>query len=523
MGGPRVTDGEQNQRGGAVQGPDGADRVEGDGTPAEPQRRWGGAQGESPSEDEPTQPVGAPAAQEAYSSPWSPGGPTPDTSSTAETSSPTGAVESRRASVDSRRAATAGDDHEPSAWSAGRSGGWASTSNSNPPWSPAPRRRRRPAGGPVLRRRPRPPGGPALRRRPRPSAGRATRPCPRPAGGRAHRRRRPPGLTGGRQAAWSHRPLVPGPPALLERAGLDRARGRRAVGLLRPAGVHASGDPPVADRGWPATPAVAVGGDPGRCARGPDRRRRRRRRHRIQHDDLPSSQPTGEPGAVRRGQLDPHHDPPHHDPRPPVDRSRRHRPATARRRAVRRACRRHGGVDPGRQPAQPTDPRCLQRDLWQRAAGTARLQTAVADADGNTLFSSEAVLYNANGTAGRSPSFGAVVAHCPSTPRQSPVGEPTVTTTLQMPPPTAPGRRRRRWRPGLQFRDHRPAGELLDFRRRLPPEGSGAHGSVLPGPEHPPTIGGVSTIPGVVSLFASRMAALPNSVITANVAPSNAT
>ena len=44
MGGRRVTDGEQNQRGGgAVKGPDDADRVEGDGTPAEPQRRWWGA------------------------------------------------------------------------------------------------------------------------------------------------------------------------------------------------------------------------------------------------------------------------------------------------------------------------------------------------------------------------------------------------------------------------------------------------------------------------------------------------
>ena len=117
---------------------------------------------------------------------------------------------------------------------------------------------------------------------------------------------------------------------------------------------------------------------------------------------------------------------------------------------------------------------------------TARLQTAVADADGNTLFSSEAVLYNnANGTAEAFTELRSVVAHCPSTPVQSPVGEPTVTTTFNAAPDGSWPQTPTVERSGLQFRDDRPAGELLDFHRRLPPERSGSHGSVLPGPEHP--------------------------------------
>jgi len=154
---------------------------------------------------------------------------------------------------------------------------------------------------------------------------------------------------------------------------------------------------------------------------------------------------------------------------------------------------------------------------------TARLQTAVADADGNTLFSSEAVLYNnANGTAEAFTELRSVAAHCPSTPVQSPVGEPTVTTTFNAAPDGSWPQTATVERLAFSFvttdQQANSSTSIAVYLRR----GRVLLGLYFPDPNTPPTIGGVSTIPGVVSLFASRMAALPNSVITANVPPSNA-
>jgi len=155
---------------------------------------------------------------------------------------------------------------------------------------------------------------------------------------------------------------------------------------------------------------------------------------------------------------------------------------------------------------------------------TARLQTAVADAQGDTVFSTEAVLYNnADGTAEGFTELRSVTAHCPSTPVSSPVGEATVTTTFNPAPdaawPQTPTVERLAFDFVTTDLQGNASRSIAVYLRR----GRVLMGLYFPDPTTAPTVRGVSSIAGIVGLFASRMAALPSSVVTANVPPSNAT
>jgi len=182
-----------------------------------------------------------------------------------------------------------------------------------------------------------------------------------------------------------------------------------------------------------------------------------------------------------------------------------------------------GLIQDGNLLSQPTLDLC-NGTYGSEQMRTARLQTAVADAQGNTLFSSEAVLYgNADGTAEGFTELRSVAAHCPSTPVQSPVGEATVTTTFNAAPdgawPQTPTVERLAFDFVTTDQQGNSSRSVAVYLRR----GRVLIGLYFPAPNTPPTIAGASSIPGIVGVFASRMAALPSSVVTANVAPSNAT
>jgi len=146
---------------------------------------------------------------------------------------------------------------------------------------------------------------------------------------------------------------------------------------------------------------------------------------------------------------------------------------------------------------------------------TARRQTAVADGTGTIAFSTEAVLYQSpNGTAQAFTELRRVAATCPPSFVPSPVGEPPAKTTFHARPDAA-------WAPTATV-------ERLayDFDT-VDQQGNTQHeitvylrrGRLLmglyfsrPGTAQP-AIGGQTTIPGIVTLFATRMASLPGSVV----------
>ena len=149
---------------------------------------------------------------------------------------------------------------------------------------------------------------------------------------------------------------------------------------------------------------------------------------------------------------------------------------------------------------------------------TARFQDAVLDADERLVLSTEAVLYgDSGGTTQALSELRSVTAACPSTPVQSPVGQPAVTTRLNAPPDTG-------W-------PQTPSVSRLAFDLTID-DGSGSpprrtiavylqRGRVLLGvyfsqPDGPQlAVNGQTTIPGIVGVFAARLAALPVSVVGA--------
>jgi hypothetical protein len=149
---------------------------------------------------------------------------------------------------------------------------------------------------------------------------------------------------------------------------------------------------------------------------------------------------------------------------------------------------------------------------------SAREQTAVVDSQGDTVFSTEAVLYDsANGTAEAFTELRQVAANCPSTPVQSPVGEPAVTTTFKAPPDGLWPQTATVERQAYDFTTTDSQGNTSESIAVYLRRGRVLEGLYFSAPTTPPTIDGQSTIPAIVTLFAKRIAALPASVVTRTV------
>jgi hypothetical protein len=150
------------------------------------------------------------------------------------------------------------------------------------------------------------------------------------------------------------------------------------------------------------------------------------------------------------------------------------------------------------------------------ALRTARLQVGLENANQDTVFSTEAVLYK--NTAATQQAFAelrSVAAHCPSTPVTSPVGEPTVTTTFNAAPdrlwPQVAGVQRQSYDMNLKDTNNNSVHLVAVYLRR----GRALLALYFNSPDGPQeAVAGQKTIPAIVNLFERRLAALPLSAIT---------
>ncbi|HET6793273.1 MAG TPA: hypothetical protein VFH45_02450 [Acidimicrobiales bacterium] len=139
---------------------------------------------------------------------------------------------------------------------------------------------------------------------------------------------------------------------------------------------------------------------------------------------------------------------------------------------------------------------------------TARLQDAVADAQGNEVLSTEAVLYHS--AADTSQAFAelrSVAAHCPAGPVASPVGEPTVTTRFNPPPDGAWPQVAGVERQAYDFVSTDESGESSHGVAVYLRHGRLLLGAYFQSPDAPqPAVGGQTTIAGIVNVLSQRMA-----------------
>jgi hypothetical protein len=147
---------------------------------------------------------------------------------------------------------------------------------------------------------------------------------------------------------------------------------------------------------------------------------------------------------------------------------------------------------------------------------TARLQVVAADGQGNSLLSTEAVLYT--GSAATAQAFAelrATPSKCPGSPVASPVGEATVTTRFNAPPdatwPAVPGVDRVAFDFRTTDASNNSQRAVAVYLRR----GKLLMGVYFPQPDGAQSaVGGQTTIPGIVGIFESRIAQLPESAVS---------
>ncbi len=146
----------------------------------------------------------------------------------------------------------------------------------------------------------------------------------------------------------------------------------------------------------------------------------------------------------------------------------------------------------------------------------ARFQVAGVDSQGNATLSTESVLYsNAAATEQAFTELKAAAAKCPSSPVQSPVGEPTTTTKFNAAPDGS-------WadvdgvdRLAFDFvstgtQGGEPTHSIAVYLRR----GRALMGLYFPQPDSAQAaVAGQTTIAGIVNVFAERLAHLPDSVV----------
>lgn len=149
------------------------------------------------------------------------------------------------------------------------------------------------------------------------------------------------------------------------------------------------------------------------------------------------------------------------------------------------------------------------------ALRTARLQDAVADAQGDQILSTEAVLYG--GPAATAQAFSelkAAASACPSTPVPSPVGEPTVITRFNPPPDGDWPQTPMVSRAAFDFTSTEASGQTTHTVAVYLQRGRVLMGVYFFQPDgKQPVVAGQSTLSGIVGVFAARMAALPASVV----------
>jgi hypothetical protein len=170
----------------------------------------------------------------------------------------------------------------------------------------------------------------------------------------------------------------------------------------------------------------------------------------------------------------------------------------------------------GDQVSQPTLDLC-NGTYATESQRTTRLQDVVQDTSGNTVMSTEAVLYQSAADSARAfQELKSVAASCPSTPVQSPVGEPSVTTKFDPAPdarwPASPaGVDRLAFSFTTTDAQGRSTPSVATYLRR----GKALIGVYFSEPTMPqPTVGGQSSIPNIVNVFASRLAQLPASNVS---------
>jgi len=145
----------------------------------------------------------------------------------------------------------------------------------------------------------------------------------------------------------------------------------------------------------------------------------------------------------------------------------------------------------------------------------ARLQDVVDDAQGNSIVSTEAVLYRSVADSVRAfDELRKVAASCPHSPVTSPVGEPTVATRFNARPdatwPQTPGVDRLAY----SFDTTDQLGQNLPSVAVYLRRGRALMGVYFQHPEaSQPAVGGQTSLSGIVGVFAGRLARLPSSVV----------
>jgi hypothetical protein len=145
----------------------------------------------------------------------------------------------------------------------------------------------------------------------------------------------------------------------------------------------------------------------------------------------------------------------------------------------------------------------------------ARLQDAAVSDQGELLLSTEAVLYDTPASGAQAFSeLRAVTAGCPATPVESPVGQPTVITKVNPPPdggwPQVPSVERLAYdltTTDEQGQSQRTLAVYLLRGRAL----IGVYFAHPDGPQQ--AVNGETTVPGIVNVFANRLAQLPADVV----------
>lgn len=163
---------------------------------------------------------------------------------------------------------------------------------------------------------------------------------------------------------------------------------------------------------------------------------------------------------------------------------------------------------------QPTLDLCNGR-YPSESRRTARIQDAVLDAQGTLVFSTEAVLYgDAGGTSQAFAELRSVTAACPSTAVQSPSGQTAAVTKFNAPPdgtwPQTPTVNRQAY----DFTTEDASGERRHTVAVYLQRGRALLGLYFAQPDGPQlAVEGQTTIEGIVGVFATRLAALPTSVV----------
>jgi len=164
--------------------------------------------------------------------------------------------------------------------------------------------------------------------------------------------------------------------------------------------------------------------------------------------------------------------------------------------------------------SQPTLDLCNGR-YPSESLRTARLQDAVVDSQGRVVLSTEAVLYgDSRGTTQAFSELRSVVAACPSTPVESPVGQPTAITTLDAAPDSAWPQTPTVTRQAYDLTSEDASGEQMRTIAVYLQRGRALLAVYFSQHEDPQIeVQGQTTIEGIVGVFAGRLAALPTSVV----------